>query len=123
MILNGLYDIFKIIYDEGEREWLDDAVVVTLARGLRAEPLPDRPDTVAFLDGATVLAGLCEAAPVIEYDESPEDAQEPFNEREWGRWTNTYRTRGQERNITFVPLNEIGYDAYTIYFPSRRRTK
>jgi len=24
MILNGLYDIFKIIYDEGEREWLDE---------------------------------------------------------------------------------------------------
>ncbi len=104
-----------------EREWLDDAFLVTLARRLRIEPLPDRPDTVAFLDGDTVLVGLTEDDTVITYEESPEDALAVFNEREWGRWTNTYRTQGQAKNMTFVPLNEIGYEAYTIYFPTRKR--
>src|SRR5207249_4786635 len=40
------------------RVWQDDRIRLILPKALTVEPLPDRPDMVAFMDGPLVLAGL-----------------------------------------------------------------
>lgn len=101
------------------RTWNDgDAVELVLPRGLRTEALPDRPDTVAFLDGPIVLAGLChEERTLIGDPAKPETILTPDNEREWASWLPGYRTIGQDRGMRFVPLYEIEDEPYTVYFP------
>ena len=46
----------------------------------------------------------------------PETLLIPDNEREWSNWITSYRTRGQYRNIRFIPLYDIGYEKYSVYF-------
>jgi len=48
--------------------------------------------------------------------QNPEDVLTHDNEREWGSWMNTFRTTGQNINVSLVPLNKIGYERYTLYF-------
>jgi len=45
-------------FAELRRTWRDNTIRVVLPKELTVEPLPDRPDTVAFMDGPLVLAGL-----------------------------------------------------------------
>src|SRR5260370_34239662 len=40
------------------RTWTEAQVSVVLPKGLTAVPLPDKPYTIAFMDGPVVLAGL-----------------------------------------------------------------
>ena len=80
-------------------------------------PIPDAPDCVAFMDGPAVLAGLCDEERTL-YGR-PEEILVPDNEREAGRWQQTWRTRHQPANFRFVPLHEIADERYTIYFPVR----
>ena len=103
-----------------KRTWEDgDVVRIVLPRAVKAESLPDREDTVAFLYGPVVLAGLCEEERLLHVPdaEHPESILIHDNEREWGSWKSTFRTVGQERGIRFIPLYEVGYDTYGIYFP------
>lgn len=103
-----------------ERTWEDgDVVRIVLPRTVKAEPLPDREDTVAFLYGPVVLAGICEEERMLHVPDvrHPETVLTHDNEREWGSWKSTFRTLGQERGIRFVPLHEVGYDRYSVYFP------
>jgi DUF1680 family protein len=103
-----------------ERTWQDDRLRLELPRGLTVCPLPDDPERVAFLDGPVVLAGLCEDELTLYGDrEHPETFLVPDNEREWRSWKPGYRTRGQERNLRFLPLYEIIDEHYTVYFPLR----
>ncbi|GHV70312.1 glycosyl hydrolase [Spirochaetia bacterium] len=101
-----------------ERNWSKDTVILEFKKGISAWPLPDRPDTAAFLYGPVVLAGLCDEEIRLEGDiSSPEKFIVHDNEREWGMWMNTFKTSGQAKNIRMVPLYQIGYDPYTVYFP------
>lgn len=103
-----------------ERTWEDkDVVRIVLPRAVKAQALPDREDTVAFLYGPVVLAGLCEEERLLHVPDiaHPESVLVHDNEREWGSWKSTFRTVGQERGIRFIPLYEVGYDTYGIYFP------
>jgi hypothetical protein len=110
-----------------------------LPRGLSAEPLPDRPDTVAFMDGPAVLAAvLSEAQPAAAPNWAPPHGAEllaettlvgrpddptglliPDNEREFSRWRAGYRTTGQPTNLRLIPLYEIRDQRYAVYFPLR----
>ncbi len=100
-----------------KRVWGRDKVRIELPKSLTVCPLPDRPDVVAFMEGPVVLAGLCDENRVLYGDrEHPESILIPDNEREWGNWITSYRTYGQDRNIRFVPLYDIGYDKYSVYF-------
>jgi DUF1680 family protein len=102
------------------RVWSDDRVHVELPKRLTTCPLPDRPDTMAFLDGGVVLAGLCDEERILHgRTEAPEEMLTPDNEREWTFWRPSYRTVGQERNLRFVPLHEVTEERYTVYFPVR----
>ena len=98
--------------------WQDSELTVTLPRGLHSWPLADEPDTVAFLDGPEVLAGLVDDERILFGDKDrPETMLTPHNERIWGSWTREYRTRGQQHGFRLRPLREIGKERYTVYFP------
>jgi hypothetical protein len=93
---------------------------VELPKGLTGCPLPDTPDTVAFMDGPAVLAGLCGEERILAGDKDrPETMLTPDNEREWNYWVHSYRTIHQERGLRFMPLYEIRDERYTVYFPVR----
>ena len=77
---------------------------------------------MAFLDGPVLLAGLCDEERVLYIDkELPEELLVADNEREWGNWMNTYKTVHQARGIRFIPLYQVGYEKYAVYFPIESR--
>ena len=93
---------------------------LVLPKGLSTSPLPDRPDTVAFLDGPTVLAALTSEAVTLAGD-APDAILVSDDEREWSNWLGGYRTVHQSHNLRLVPLNTITDQAYTVYFPLQQR--
>jgi hypothetical protein len=101
--------------------WKDDRIRLIFPKALTAEPLPDRPDTVAFLDGPLVLAGLVGEERTLYGDAAmPETLLTPDQERHHGWWnTGYYRTVGQAVGTRFLPLNEIRDETYSVYFPVR----
>jgi hypothetical protein len=102
------------------RKWKDDLVRIELPFALTVSPIPDEPQTVAFMEGPVVLAGLCEGTPVLHGDLGrPEALLASADEREWGTWRIRYQTVGQERATTFVPLYEVVDEPYSVYFPVR----
>ncbi len=110
-------------YLELTRVWNDDTLYVEFQKGIRVCPLPGDESKVAFLNGPVVLAGLCEEERTLyaDKDQPLETLLEPDNEREWGNWKQTFHTVGQDRGIRFYPVNRIGYDYYSIYFPIKRK--
>lgn len=99
----------------------DTTVRVRLTRRLTAYPLPDAPDTVAFLHGPVVLAGLCDDERVLNGNaEKPESLLTPDSEREWGMWRGGWRTVGLDHGFRLLPLCEIAEERYQVYFPIRR---
>ncbi|MFB3882190.1 MAG: beta-L-arabinofuranosidase domain-containing protein [Armatimonadota bacterium] len=105
-----------------ERVWHRDTVRLELPKALRTCPLPDEPDTVAFLDGPVVLAGLCdEARALIGDKDRPSTLLAPDNEREWDTWLPGYRAVNQQRGLRFRPLHEVTDERYTVYFSVRHR--
>ncbi len=104
------------------REWKDDKIYIEFPKNIQVLPLPGNERMVAFKDGPIVLAGLCDKEKTLYVDEEhPEEVLENDNEREWDIWKNTYHTIGQDENIRFIPLNEIGYESYTVYFPIKKK--
>ena len=102
------------------RMWHRDAIHVILPKGLTVSPIPDEPDTVAFLDGPCVLAGMCDREiTLFGNKDRPDELLVPDNERQWGQWLSGYRTVGQPYSIRFKPLHEIIDEPYTVYFPIR----
>ncbi|HBI72430.1 MAG TPA: hypothetical protein DDY59_04485, partial [Lachnospiraceae bacterium] len=83
-------------------------------------PLPDEPETVAFLDGPVVLAGLVGEERMLYGDiRKPEEFIKPANERLWNYWTGDYRTFNQPVGFYLRPISQIGDETYTVYFPVR----
>jgi DUF1680 family protein len=101
------------------RRWSADHLRLVLPKTLTAEPLPDRPGTVAFLDGPIVLAGLVDHEQTLVGDAArPETVLVPDQERLHGWWnTGWYRSAGQQTGIRFVPLSEVTDERYSVYFP------
>ena len=90
---------------------------------VRAVPIPDEPTTVAFREGAVVLAGLVDREVSLEGD--PADAAAllvPDDERQWTQWLTRYRASGQPASIRFVPLHDVTDEPFAVYFPVRPRT-
>ncbi len=99
------------------RVWKDDKVRVVLPKAITACPLPDEPETVAFLDGPIVLAGICDDGRALAGDVArPESFIAASNEREWSYWTRTYRAKHQDRSLRFMPLFDVRDERYTVYF-------
>ena len=108
-----------------EREWEDgDTVGLLMRKEIRLEPLAGDETRAAFTYGPEVLAGLTDAEREIRVPaERPGSVLAHDGEREWGSWHDTFRTTGQETSVRFVPVREIGYEAYTVYFPIRQAPK
>lgn len=103
-----------------EGDWQQDDILIRIPRGLSCAALPDEPDTVAFLDGPVVLAGLIgEERTLVGSKDHPEDILKPSHERQWTEWMEEYRTVGQPVNFRLKPLKDIGDETYTVYFPLR----
>jgi hypothetical protein len=105
------------------RTWAADVIRLVLPKKLTAEPLPGCPESVAFMDGPLVLAGLTSDERALLGDrERPETILVPNRERHHGWWnTGEYRTVNQPVGIRFIPLCEIRDEQYTVYFPVRQR--
>lgn len=101
-----------------QREWYQDKVEVKFPKGIICWPLPDEPETVAFMDGPVVLAGIVPEERTLFGDiNHPETMIKPFHERQWSEWMPTYKTTRQLKGFYFKPLKDIGNQAYTVYFP------
>lgn len=102
------------------RTWTREQVHIDLPKRLASCPLPGGLDTLAFIDGPVVLAGLCEEERALYGDEqAPETILVADDERQWDRWMRSYRTRNQERGMKFIPLYDVRDERYTVYFPVR----
>lgn len=96
------------------------AIEVAFPFAVRAVPIPDEETTVAFVEGATVLAGLVDREVSLVGD--PGDAAallRPDDERQWSQWLTRYRITGQASSIRLVPLHEVVDEPYAVYFPVR----
>jgi DUF1680 family protein len=131
ILLNGERQAMECAMEPGgtgfftlRRVWGEDYVHIVFPKALTVEPLPDSPDTVAFMDGPLVLAGLADEERMLWGDvRQPETLLTPDQERHHGWWhTGYYRTIHQERGLRFLPLCEIRDETYTVYFPVRPRS-
>lgn len=102
------------------RTWTHNRLRLQLPSELNAVPLPDQPNTVAFMDGPVVLAGLVgERRTLIGDIADPLSMLEPVEEFELGMWHRHWMTRGQPADFRLVPLHEVTDETYTVYFPIR----
>lgn len=107
-----------------KRVWKEDMLHLEIGKKISVCYLQGAENTVAFMDGPVVLAGLCEEERILYTDgENPEELLTADNEREWGNWMNTYKTVHQERGIRFIPLYQVGYEKYAVYFPIEKRNR
>lgn len=102
------------------RIWKENKVEVILPKRIRTWPLPEKPDTVAFLDGPVALAGLTGEERTLYYEETPEEVLVSYDERRWAEWLPGWKTEGQPVNFIFKPIYRIGYERYTTYFPVKK---
>lgn len=106
-----------------QKVWHQDAVTIEFPKTITTVPLPDAPETVAFMNGPVVLAGLVDEERLLEGDPNcPETILVPHNERHHSFWREgSFKTINQERNnICFIPLLDVIDETYTIYFPIRK---
>lgn len=95
-----------------------DSLRLVLPKRITAVPLPGDENTVAFLYGPTLLAGLYGEERSLRLNgKKPEELLAHDNEREWGSWKSTFKITGQQRGMRFIPLYEVGYERYCVYFP------
>jgi DUF1680 family protein len=104
---------------EIRRLWGQAEFTLIFPRTITLSPIPDEPETVAFLEGPIVLAGLTDHERRIRIDPArPSAFLVPEDERHWGDWKDTFRLKGQDCGLRFKPLYEIQDEPYTVYFPS-----
>jgi len=95
----------------------DVLIELILPMDLTAEKLQGSDDMIAYTYGPYALAGLTRDERILyAKGRKPEELLVHDNEREWGSWKDTFKTRYQDPAIRFVPINQIGYETYQVYF-------
>lgn len=108
---SGTFAVLSRIWQDG------DQVMLVLRQGIRLHPLPGQEELMGFTYGPIALVGLTEQEETIYVEKNDKAAVlQHSNEREWGSWKQTFKTRNQQKNLLFVPLKDIGYEPYTVYF-------
>ena len=101
-----------------------DTVGLELKKCLKVQPLEGEEEKVAFSYGPLTLAGICAEEKILYGDvNTPEEILQHANEREWGSWKDSFVTKNQEHFVRFVPIKDIGYEPYTVYFPIKNDNK
>lgn len=94
------------------------SVDIAFPFALRTVPIPDEPETIAFMEGPVVLAGLVDHEVALRGDpDAATDLLRADDERHWTQWRTRYRTVGQRAGIRFVPLHEVVDEPFAVYFP------
>lgn len=100
------------------RVFSHNLIRLCLPTALTAVPLPGKPDTVAFMDGPVVLAGLVNEPRCLTGDvHNPLSILEPAEEFELGVWHGRWMTKAQPSDFKLLPLHEVTDETYTVYFP------
>ena len=95
-----------------------DEICLWLPLDLYATKLEGSDNMYAFSYGPIALAGLSDAERTLHLKgHSVEELLTHDNEREWGFWKDTFKTRFQDVGIKFIPIKNIGYERYQVYFP------
>ena len=95
-----------------------DEICLSLPLDLYATRLEGSDNMYAFSYGPIVLAGLSDAERTLHLKgHALSELLTHDNEREWGSWKETFKTRFQDVGIRFLPLKNIGYERYQLYFP------
>ena len=98
-----------------------DQVVVLFPIGLRFIELPDDDQMGAFRYGADVLAGITEQERILYLeDDDPTHELSADTERQWGDFRTFYKTENQDPGVSFCKLNDVGYEAYQLYFKVKK---
>jgi hypothetical protein len=116
------------------RTWRDgDRIELDMPMHLHIEAMPDEPTTQAVLYGPLVLAGKLGADDLTEdmiiNHAGPDVAHHPMEVPEFrassgpDSWLEqiageslAFRTKGQQRDVTFVPFNRVSKERYSIYW-------
>ena len=98
------------------RSWKRQVIHVELPKTLTVEHLPDQEDMAAFLDGPVVLAGLCDEERFFTRRTAGERTA-CFGQRSGVGTGWHWKTVRQEQGVRFVPLYQVGYEHYSVYFP------
>lgn len=95
-----------------------DELCLSLPLDIYATKLEGSDNLYAFSYGPIALAGLSDAERTLHL--KGHDITELLthdNEREWGSWKDTFKTRYQDVGMKLIPLKNIGYERYQVYFP------
>jgi hypothetical protein len=121
-------------YATVNREWRDgDVVEVRVPMSLHVSRLPDDPDMMAILYGPLVLAGIVEDGLPKQFSNFHEKTLDLFkpgpkifflgdseHPETWLRPVEnqplTFRTVGQQSDITFIPFHRVTTERYGIYW-------
>ena len=100
-----------------KRKWHNDRLRIELPKALTSCPLPDAPDTVAFMDGPVVLAGLCgrQAVPIHGDKDHPDSVLVPDEKRPRDDRFCNFQGIGLWGDLKFMPLFEVVDEQHTIY--------
>jgi len=98
-----------------ERTWKDgDKVDIAMPMSLHTWPMPDKPEMMAIMYGPLVLAGLVNSRQQLTFT-SPDGKLDSWIKPVEGK-TLTFRTVGQEKDITLIPLNRVLRQRYGVYW-------
>jgi len=103
------------------RTWNNDEIYLEFPTRLYCEKLPGTDNTVAFMEGPIVLAGVTDEEIALKGNyNDPTSLLQPLYNQEYKaiRWTKShYKTKNQSHDIQLIPLYEVGDEKYEIYFP------
>ncbi|MBO4824933.1 MAG: glycoside hydrolase family 127 protein [Lachnospiraceae bacterium] len=105
-----------------KRVWdKEDTVTVILPIGLKFITLPDDNTVGAFRYGSEVLAGITKQERVLTIETAdPCKELSADTERQWGDFRTFYKTENLDPGISFMKLNEVGYEPYQVYFKVKK---
>lgn len=105
-----------------KRVWdKEDTVTVVLPIGLKFITLPDDNTVGAFRYGSEVLAGITKEERVLTIETAdPCKELSADTERQWGDFRTFYKTENLDPGISFMKLNEVGYEPYQVYFKVKK---
>ena len=121
LTINGEETYYEITEDgfvTVDRVWKDgDKLTWSMPMDVYCSPLEGSDDTIAFSYGPYALAGITDEERVLNTNgKDPAELLGHDTEREWGSWKDTFKTKYQDRGFRLIPIKDIGYERYQMYF-------